>query len=326
MPGKSDSQKSKEIASIAFGEALEKYATAAASKKEADIADDTIEQLIAQFEAAAQTDENGEEFWFARDLQLLLEYTKWDNFLTVLARAKAACEKSGHPVEDHFAGVGKMVQVGSGAEREIDDVVMSRYACYLVAQNADPKKRPVAFAQTYFAIQARRQEVRDQEEQEYQPLSEEERRLMLRDEIKTHNKHLASAAKVAGVKDGLDYAIFQTEGYKGLYGGLDVPGIRRRKGLTAKQAILDHMGSTELAANLFRATQTEEKLRRDGIKGKDAANRAHHEVGAKVRQTIKDIGGTMPESLPPAEDIKKVGRRLKNALKKSTKKLEDGAE
>ena len=147
------------------------------------------------------------------------------------------------------------------------------------------------------------------------PLSEDERRVLLRDEIKTHNRNLASAAKTAGVREGVEFAVFQTEGYKGLYGGLDVPGIRRRKGLKPNHAILDHMGSTELAANLFRATQTEEKLRREGIKGKLAANRAHFEVGAKVRQTIKDIGGDMPETLSAQEDIKKVSRRLQKAIK-----------
>ncbi len=273
--------------------------------------DSTIDHLLSGFESAAQVDDNGEEFWFARDLQGLFGYTKWGNFLTVIAKARMACDQSGNATDDHFAGVGKMVSLGSGAEREIEDIVLSRYACYLVAQNADSKKRPVAFAQTYFAIQTRRQEVRQQEEQKYQSLTEDVRRMMLRKEMKTHNKHLASAAKGAGVQQGRDYAIFQTEGYKGLYGGLDVPGIRRRKGLRPNQAVLDHMGSTELAANLFRATQTEEKLRRENIKGKSAANRAHRDVGAKVRQTIKDIGGTMPEQLPAAEDIKKVGRRLK---------------
>jgi len=281
---------------------------------------DSIEQLVEAFEAAAQIDERDREFWFARDLQRLLDYSKWDNFLTVVSKARQAAIASNHMVDNHFAGVGKKVRLGSGAEREIDDIILSRYACYLVAQNADPKKRPVAFAQTYFAIQTRRQEVDDQEKREYQSLTEEERRMMLREEIKTHNKHLASAAKNAGVREGKDYAIFQTEGYKGLYGGLDVPGIRQRKGLTQKQTILDHMGSTELAANLFRATQTEEKLRREDIKGKEAANRAHYEVGAKVRRTIRDIGGAMPEELAPAEDIKKVQRRLK----KDRPKLKDG--
>lgn len=290
--------------------------TSSSEVKAPDVANATIERLIAAFEACAQFDENGSEYWYARDLQKLLDYRKWDNFLVAVTRARTACESSGKPASDHFADVGKMVQIGSGAEREVEDIILSRYACYLIAQNADARKQQVAFAQTYFAIQTRRQEIHDQEEQEYQSLSEDQRRLMLREEIKNHNKHLASAAKNAGVADGRDYAIFQTEGYKGLYGGLDVPGIRRRKGLNKKQAILDHMGSTELAANLFRATQTEEKLRRENIKGKAMANRAHHEVGAKVRQTIKDIGGTMPEQLPPAEDINKVHKKLKSEGKK----------
>lgn len=323
-----ESEHSRNLADMAFGEALERFAQTRPEEVTAvtpfSASDDTIERLIADFEAAGQIDDDGNEYWFARDLQTLLGYTKWDNFLSVVARAKAACSQAGRGCDDHFAGVGKMVELGSGAEREIEDIVLSRYACYLVAQNADGRKRPVAFAQTYFAIQTRRQEIADQEAQEYQPLSEDERRCLLRDEIKTHNKHLASAAKNAGVKEGLDFAIFQTEGYKGLYGGLDVPGIRRRKRLTPRQAILDHMGSTELAANLFRATQTEEKLRRDGIKGKDAANRAHYEVGAKVRHTIKDIGGDMPETLPAQEDVKKVGRRLQKAIKNSTKSLPRG--
>jgi len=320
-----DPEHSRKLADVAFGEALQKYArgrpVAAPQPIPLRPAEDTIDKLIAAFEAAVQTDDAGNEYWFARDLQVLLGYTKWDNFLAVVSKAKEACIQAGHGCEDHFAGVGKMVQVGSGAEREIEDIVLSRYACYLVAQNGDGRKRPIAFAQTYFAIQTRRQEIADQEAQEYHPLSEDERRVLLRDEIKTHNKHLASAAKNAGVREGLEFAIFQTEGYKGLYGGLDVPGIRRRKQLSSKQAILDHMGSTELAANLFRATQTEEKLRREGIKGKLAANQAHFEVGAKVRQTIRDIGGQMPEHLPAEEDIKKVSRRLQRAIKNTSKSL-----
>lgn len=318
-----DSDHSRNLADISFGEALQRFAQTKPEEVTAvtplSASDDTIEGLISQFEAISQVDDDGNEYWFARDLQTLLGYTKWDNFLAVIAKAKEACAQAGHGCDDHFAGVGKMVTLGSGAEREIDDIVLSRYASFLVAQNADGRKRPVAFAQTYFAIQTRRQEIADQEAQEYLPLNEDERRVLLRDEIKTHNKNLASAAKNAGVREGLEFAIFQTEGYKGLYGGLDVAGIRRRKRLTSKQAILDHMGSTELAANLFRATQTEEKLRRDGIKGKEAANRAHYEVGAKVRQTIKDIGGDMPETLPAQEDIKKVGRRLQKAIKSATK-------
>lgn len=307
-----DIEHSRKLANAAFGEALRQPA-------KLDAPDATIEGLIAAFEAAAHVDDEGNEFWLARDLQGLFEYAKWENFLTVIERAKAACAQAGHNPQDHFPDVGKMVILGSGAERDIGDIALSRYGAYLTAQNADGRKRPVAFAQTYYAIQTRRQEIADQETEEYLPLSEDERRVLLREEIKTHNKHLASAAKNAGVRDGVEFAIFQTEGYKGLYGGLDVPGIRRRKGLGRSQAILDYMGSTELAANLFRATQTEDKLRREGIKGKEAANRAHFEVGQKVRQTIRDIGGKMPEHLPAAEDIKKVGRRLQKAIKASLK-------
>lgn len=275
--------------------------------------DGTIDSLISAFEAAGQVDDDGNKFWLARDYATLLEYSDYRNFLNTMEKAKIACRNSGHDPLDHFVDVTEMVVIGSGAEREIDDVRLSRYACYLTAQNGDARKRPIAFAQTYFAIQTRRQEIQDAEEATYLPLSEDQRRVLLREEIKEHNKHLASAAKNAGVVQSLDFAIFQTYGYKGLYGGLDRIGIQRRKGLRAKQNILDHMGSTELAANLFRATQTEDKLRRENIRGKDAANRAHFEVGAKVRETIKDLGGTMPEALPPAEDINKVQRRLKKA-------------
>ena len=275
--------------------------------------DNSIDGLISAFEAACETDDAGNEFWSARELAVLLGYQDYRNFSKIIEKAKVSCKGSGHDPEDHFVDVTDMVQIGSGAAREIDDVKLSRYASYLVAQNGDARKRPIAFAQTYFAIQTRRQEIHDAEEAAYSPLSEDQKRVLLREEIKEHNKHLASAAKSSGVVQPIDFAIFQTYGYKGLYGGLDRPGIQRRKGLRAKQNILDHMGSTELAANLFRATQTEDKLRREGIKGKDAANRAHFEVGAKVRQTISEIGGTMPEALPPAEDIKKVEKRLKKA-------------
>lgn len=272
-----------------------------------------IDGLIARFNSEARVDSDGIEFWFARDLQALLGYSRWDTFSEVIQKARDACLASGQDVLDHFSEVRKMVALGSGAEREIDDTRLTRYACYLIAQNGDPRKQQVAFAQTYFAIQTRRQEEADEEANA--PLSDDQKRVLLREEIKRHNKHLASAAKEAGVVKPLDFAIFQNHGYKGLYGGLDNKAIQRRKGLGAKKNILDHMGSTELAANLFRATQTEEKLRRDNIQGKAAANTAHYEVGRKVRQTIKEIGGTMPEALPVAEDIAKVERRLNKALK-----------
>ncbi|MBB3997655.1 DNA-damage-inducible protein D [Aureimonas pseudogalii] len=279
----------------------------------AKMPDETIGDLIERFEAAGHTDVEGHEYWFARDLQTLLDYAKWENFLTVIERARIACEMSGHDPADHFPDVGKMVTLGSGAEREIEDIALSRYASYLVAQNADGRKRPVAFAQTYFAIQTRRAELNDQAAVPAPVLSEDERRCPLRDEIKKHNKSLASTAKTAGVDTPFDFLVFRTHGYKGLYGGLDVAGIQRHKGLKPKQPILDHMGSTELAANLFRATQTEEKLRRDGIRGKEKANQTHYDIGLKVRQTIAEIGGTMPEALPVAEDIKKVNRRVQKS-------------
>lgn len=313
------------LAEVAFGEALGRLAQddqrEVAAATNASMKDDTIERLISRFEDKAQVDDNGVEFWDARALQDLLGYAKWDSFLDVVEKAKDACRGSGQVPENHFADVRKMVSIGSGAEREVPDIRLTRYACYLIAQNGDSRKKSIAFAQTYFAIQTRRQEVQDDDASQYGPLSEDQKRLLLRDEIKEHNTKLASAAKGAGVIEPLDFAIFQNFGYQGLYGGLDRRGIQRRKGLRSKQNILDYMGSTELAANLFRATQTEEKLRRDRVKGKESANATHYEVGRKVRQAIKDIGGTMPEALPPAEDIVKVGRRLKKAIRSGSKRL-----
>lgn len=312
-----DDLKSAKLAQMAFGEALSSTSAEASRTTK----DGPIERLIAAFEDAAHVDDDGTEFWSARDLQDLLGYQRWDTFLDVIGKAQTAAENAGQTIANHFSEVRKMVPIGSGAERDIGDIRITRYGCYLVAQNGDARKRQIAFAQTYFAIQTRRQELTDDEDQ-YVPLSEDQKRVLLRDEIKEHNKHLASAAKGAGVVEPMDFAIFQTHGYKGLYGGLDRPGIQRVKGLRSKQNILDHMGSTELAANLFRATQTEEKLRKDKVRGKDAANSTHYEVGRKVRQAIRDIGGTMPENLPAAEDIAKVARRLKkgvtNAIKGSS--------
>jgi DNA-damage-inducible protein D len=262
------------------------------------------------FETIKQINKNGQEFWFARDFQNILGYVKWDKFLFVLDRAKEACVNSRQNVQDHFLHMEKMVDIGSGAQRKIDDIVLSRYACYLIVQNADPSKPIVALGQTYFAIQTRKQELI--ERSEYSQLkNEDEKRLFLRDQLKVQNKKLAGVAKVAGVIAPMDYAIFQDHGYKGLYGGLGAKDIHRNKRLKKGQGILDHMGSTELAANLFRTTQTEEKIKREKIKGKDMANVTHFEVGKKVRQTIKELGGKMPEELPAPDNIKKIKKLLK---------------
>jgi DNA-damage-inducible protein D len=270
--------------------------------------EDVIENLMDWFEKAAQTNEYGAEFWYARDLQKLLGYAKWDNFEQVINKAIFSCENSDISVNEHFQEV--FPEVGKNPEggRPSKDFELSRYACYLIAQNGDPRKEEIAFAQTYFAIQTRKQELI---EQEFKNLSEDKKRVYLRNEMKEHNKNLASVVKKAGVVTHYDYANFQNAGYIGLYGGLDKNKIQAKKGLEKNKEILDHMGSTELAANLFRATQTEEKLVRDNIKGKINANQTHFEVGKKVRQTIAEIGGAMPENLPIAEDVKKIERRLK---------------
>jgi DNA-damage-inducible protein D len=263
------------------------------------------------FEQIKRTNEVGNEYWSSRDFAQILGYSDYRNFEQVIKKAKTACFNSGHRIEDHFVDITDMIEIGKGGQRPVNSVYMSRYACYLIIQNADPTKEIVALGQTYFAVQTRRQEVSEQE-------VEDKRRLFLRQEIKTHNVRLAGAAKDAGVVKASDYAIFQNHGYMGLYGGLTAQDIHHRKGLKKGQQILDHMGSTELAANLFRATQTEEKLRRENIKGREKANRTHREVGAKIRQTIKELGGTMPEKLPAAEDIKKLETKHKKALKDKT--------
>lgn len=272
----------------------------------------------ATFEGIRQEDDGGLEFWFARDLAPLLDYQDYRNFQRVIEKAKQACEQSGQPVADHFGDITKMVEIGSGAYRPVEDVELSRYACYLIVQNADPGKPVIAHGQTYFAVQTRRQELNDQEA--FGQLSEDERRLMLRNELARHNKDLAAAAKLSGVETPLDYAIFQDHGYKGLYGGLGAKDIHARKALKKSQKILDHMGSTELAANLFRATQAEEKLKRDAVRGKKEANRTHLEVGRKVRQTIEELGGTMPENLPkPDSSIGQIEQAQRKRLGKGGK-------
>lgn len=269
----------------------------------------------ATFDGIRHVDETGNEFWRARQLAKVLEYSEYRHFVPVIERAKVACQTSGQPVSDHFEDVLGMVGIGSGAQRPVDDVRLSRYACYLIVQNGDPSKPVIANGQTYFALQTRRQELAD--DKKFAQLSEDEKRLAIRNELAAHNKHLAAAAKDAGVDTPLDYAIFQDHGYKGLYGGLGAKDIHAQKGLKKSQKILDHMGSTELAANLFRATQTEEKLRRDKVSNKTQANKTHFDVGRKVRQTIDELGGTMPEKLPvPDHSIQQIESAKKKELKK----------
>lgn len=280
---------------------------------------DIEKQHHATFEGIRRLDEAGNEYWLARELAPLLEYPQWRNFLAVLEKARAACRTSGQLVADHFADLRKMVEIGSGAHREVEDVRLSRYACYLIVQNGDPSKPVIANGQTYFALQTRRQELAD--ERQFAQLPEDDKRLAIRNELAAHNKYLAAAAKDAGVDSPLDYAIFQDHGYKGLYGGLGAKDIHARKGLKKSQKILDHMGSTELAANLFRATQAEEKLRRDQVQGKVQANQTHFDVGRKVRQTIRELGGAMPERLPvPDNSIQQIESAKKKQLKKQTDK------
>ncbi len=260
------------------------------------------------FDNIKHVNEYGQEFWYARELQPVLEYSQWRYLKEAIERAKTACNNSGQNVADHFAEVRKMVEIGSNAKREIEDIALSRYACYLIVMNGDSRKEVIALGQTYFAVKTRQQELIE----DYDRLSEEQKRLAIRNEMKRHNSALANAAQEAGVKQPIDFAIFQNYGYMGLYNGLKAQDIKARKGLKKNQDILDFMGSTELAANLFRATQTEEKLRREHIQGKSEANKTHYEVGKKVRQTIKELGGTMPEDLPtPEKSVRQIEKENK---------------
>lgn len=294
-----------------FDEAIQRLAQADSAElntvTNAAMNDDEIEKLIAAFEMAARKDGEGEEFWLARDLQKLLDYDRWENFLSAINRAKIACENSGQPVDDHFRDLTKMIELGKGAVREIKDIKLGRYACYLITQNSDARKKPVAFGQSYFAIQTRRQEIADEEAV---PTSEDQKRVFIRNQIKEHNRYLSSAAKEAGVITSQEFANFHSSGYRGLY-GKTVPEIRRYKGLSSSTDVLDRMGSTELAANFFRVTQTEEKLRKDGIKGAKNANFTHYAVGRQVRDAMLKISGIAPEDLPVVDSIKQAERRLK---------------
>ena len=264
------------------------------------------------FESIKHVNEYGNEFWYARELQSILEYTEWRNFQKLIEKAQTACENSDMAVDECFVEVNKTSPMPNGGVKLIDDYMLSRYACYLIVMNGDPRKEVIAVGQTYFAVKTRQQELIDH----YDELSEDQKRLAIRKEMKAHNKFLAEAAQKAGVIKSYDFAIFQNYGYQGLYGGLGAKEIHARKGLKENEQILDHMGSTELAANLFRATQTDEKLRRENIRGKEKANQTHYEVGRKVRQTIAELGGTMPEDLPtPEKSIRQIESEQKKRLK-----------
>lgn len=276
---------------------------------------DLVKYSEETFESIKHVNEYGQEYWLARELQPILDYSQWRNFNEAIDRAKLACQNSGIDPSDHFAEVSKTIPMPKNASKEIPDFMLSRYACYLIVMNGDPRKEVIAVGQSYFAVKTRQQELIDN----YEELSEDQKRLAIRNEMIAHNKSLAEAAQMAGVVDPKDYAIFQNKGYQGLYGGLGAKEIHERKGLKKSQKILDHMGSTELAANLFRATQTDEKLRRENIKGKQAAYETHFQVGKKVRQTIKELGGTMPEDLPtPEKSIAQIERE------EERRRLQDG--
>ncbi len=255
---------------------------------------DTNVPRMSPFESIRRVADDGSEYWSARELAKILGYTEYGKFKNAISKAEIACESSSQAVFDHFAHVSDMIETGKGAKRYVDDIHLSRYACYLIVQNADPSKPIVALGQTYFAVQTRRQELQE----ELAPFTEDQLRLLRRSQMNVYNTQLAGAAHNAGVVTSIDFAIFQDHGYQGLYGGLKAKGIHTRKGLKKSQEILDYMGSDELAANIFRASQTKQKLERKHIKGKEKANRAHLEVGKKVRQTIVELGGTLPEDLP----------------------------
>ncbi len=268
-----------------------------------------------RFEDIKQIRADGTEYWSARELAPALEYTKWENFQNVIKRAMIACENSGHSVEYDFPEVRKIVEAGI-TSKPVKDYELTRYACYLIVQNGDPRKEVIALGQTYFAIQTYRQEVADH----FNELDEDRRRLVVRGDIKQWNQMLAETAHNAGVITNEEFAIFQNAGYMGLYGGLDVDDIHKRKNLQVGQKILDYMGSTELIANLFRISQTEEKLRKDEVDNSKTATSIHYSVGKEVRGAIEKIGGTMPEDLPtPEKSIQEIEKEQMDLLKAKAK-------
>ncbi|CAA6820489.1 MAG: DNA-damage-inducible protein D [uncultured Sulfurovum sp.] len=266
------------------------------------------------FEDIKQIDVNGNEFWYARALAQVLDYSDFRNFTKVIEKVKISLENNKEKIIFHIVDIEEEVVHGKGATKKYPSFALSRFACYLIVQNADPSKSVIAKGQAYFALQTRRQELED--EDSFKQLQEDEKRLFLRNELKEHNKQLVATAQEAGVKTNIDFAVFQNYGYKGLY-GLDARGIHTKKGLKKSHKILDHMGSTELAANLFHATQTEEKLKRDKVQSKRNANKTHYDVGKKVRDTIEELGGEMPENLPtPEKSLIKIEKEQKKLEKK----------
>ena len=265
---------------------------------------DLVNKTEKDFESIKHIDENGVEFWYARELMIVLEYKQWRRFEQVIERAKEACKNSNISIDDHFADVGKIVRAGA-TNKDIGDIKLTRYACYLIAQNGDSRKKAIALAQTYFAVQTRKQEIT---------------RLYTRQNVKDKNKYLFDTAKSTGVKN---YGKFNNYGYRGLYNGETAKDIANRKGISDKEDILDYMSSTELAANLFRITQTDEVLKNKNINNEDDACITHHKVGQAVRQTIKKIGGTMPEDLPtPTKSAKQIEKeKNKEIAFKDNKKL-----
>ena len=270
-----------------------------------------IDKNNKSFEDIKHIDENGVEFWYARELMKILEYNKWENFEKVINKAKDACENSGISVFEQFPDVRKLAKRANNTEIEIKDYKLTRYACYLILQNGDSRKKVIALAQTYFAIQTRKQEI---SEKDYNMLTEDEKRFYQRNLTKKGNYSLNQAAQNAGVKN---FDKFHNSGYKGLYNGETADDIAKRKGLRYREDILDNMGSQELIANLFRISQTEEKLKREKIKTEKDANKTHYEVGSKIRKTIKELGGTMPEDLPtPKKSLKQLAKENNKSLEK----------
>ncbi|MFI3229111.1 MAG: DNA damage-inducible protein D [Bacillota bacterium] len=272
------------------------------------------------FEEVKHIDDNGNEYWLARELQSVLEYSEWRNFFKVIERAMLACKNSGFVIADQFVEVNKLIEHGKGGKREVLDYKLTRYACYLIVQNGDPRKEVIALGQTYFAIQTRRAEVAEY----FNQLDEDNKRLVVRGDIKQWNQMLAETAHNAGVITNEEFANFQNAGYMGLYGGETVQDIHSRKGLEPKEKILDFMTSSELVANLFRISQADEKIKNENIQGANNAMDAHFEVGKIVRDAIKQTGGTMPEDMPtPQKSITEVERQQLNKMRATKNKMLD---